>query len=105
MQSGSRKPSKILILEDDAVDKKLLQRLLSESSLRVSKVECAESLAGALKLLDKSHFDIVLSDLNLPDSRGLDTLAGISEKYPEAAIVVITGECDEELGLKAITVE
>ena len=102
MKFGSTKPLKILVVEDDLVNRTLLKTLLAKSSLPISEVKSAESLNAALELLDKNHFDVVLSTLNLPDSKGLDTLVTISEKHPRAANVVITGQDGEDLGLRAI---
>jgi PAS domain S-box-containing protein len=96
------KPLKVLVVDDDLVDRKSLRRLLSQSSLTAFTVEEADSLKGAFGLLDKERFDVVLLDLNLPDSKGENTLLSVNEKHPEVAAVVITGECGEEYGLKAI---
>ena len=102
MEFGPTKSLKILVVEDDTVSRTLLQRLLSELSLPISKVKSAESLGAAFRLLNEDHFDVVLLDLNLPDSEGLDTLVRIREKHHRAAIIVITGEYSEEIGPKTI---
>jgi PAS domain S-box-containing protein len=80
----------------------LPRTLLGRSSLPISELQSAESLNAALKLLDRKHFDVVMLDLDLPDSRGLDTLAKINEQDHHAAIIIITGEYGEDFGLKAI---
>lgn len=103
MELNSKKPLKILIVEDDLVNKTLLESLLAQSSLQIADVLFAESLADSLKSLKNNDIDIVLLDLNLPDSRGLDTLTTILARYPQVAIVVITGGYGEELGLKAVS--
>jgi len=101
------KPLKILVVEDEPVNSKLLREVLSDSPLFISEVEFAETAGTASKLLRDDHFDVVLLDLNLPDSKGLDTLRVINdeesgEESPQVAIVVITGEYGEHTGLKAI---
>ncbi len=96
------KQLKILIVEDDLIDRKQLERLLSKSELSTSEVNHTEYLQNALDLLDKEDFDIVLLDLNLPDSNGLDTLIKISEKHPRVANIVVTGLDDESFGLKSV---
>jgi len=103
MKYGALEPLTILIIEDDLTNKTLLLQLLSKSSLPISEVKSAETLQAALELLDRINFNVVLLDLNLPDSNGLDTLAGISQKHPHTAIVVITGEYNEDFGLKTFT--
>jgi PAS domain S-box-containing protein len=102
MQFDSTKPLRILIVEDDSANITLSRTLLGGSSLPISELESAESLNSALELLDKKHFDVVMLVLNLPDSKGLDTLAKINEQDHHAAIIVITGEYDEDFGLRAI---
>ena len=99
----SSKPLEILIVEDELVNSKLLEAMLSKSPLGVSKVKSAQTLDAALALLAERHFDVVLLDLNLPDSTGLDTLTAISGQYPLVAIVVITGEYGDDTGLEAIS--
>jgi len=102
MKSDSIKPIKILMVENDLSNKVLLQNSLSESSLSISEVKYAESLKGAFELLDKESFDVVLLDLNLPDSRGLGTFIKTSKKYPDVAHIVLTSQTDEDLGLEAV---
>ena len=94
---------RILIVEDEAVNSKLLQGMLSKSELAIDEVKSTESFAAALALLQENDYDVVLLDLNLPDSQGMDTLISLSAKHPQAAIVVITGQYDDKIGLKAIT--
>lgn len=55
-----------------------------------------------LKLVVAKHFDVILLDLGLPDSRGLDTLRTLRGRNPYVAIVVLTGKEDEELALEAL---
>ncbi len=104
MRLGTTKPLQVLVVEDKKVNKTLLEKLLAKSTLAVFKVEYSESLDAAYAMLENCYFDVVLLDLNLPDSKGLDTLVRVTEKDPHVAIVVTTGEYDEESGLKAITI-
>ena len=67
------KPLKVLVVDDDLVDRKSLRRLLSQSSLTAFTVEEADCLKGAGGVLDKERVDVVLLDLNLPDSQGEST--------------------------------
>ena len=97
------KPFSVLIVEDDHLSQTILVHMLEKSNLPVSAIEHATDLAGAIELLDRKSFDVVLLDLNLPDSPGIDTLDTIHKRHPESAIVVITGEYDDNVGLNAIT--
>jgi signal transduction histidine kinase/CheY-like chemotaxis protein len=100
--SGSQKPYRLLILEDDLIDRQHIARLLSQSSLADCEVKHAGLLKEALTILEEGQFDAVLSDLNVPDSDGMNTLVQIQRKHPDTAIIVVTGESNEELGIRAI---
>ncbi len=65
-------------------------------------VERVDRLEAGLDALDADHVDIVLLDLNLPDSRGLDTLDAVVEHAPDVPVVVLTGMADQNLGLRAL---
>ena len=91
----------ILVVEDDLVDSTQIERIIHRSSLS-AEVTAAGCLDKVLELLRSNRFDVVLLDLYLPDSGGLDTLITLSKEQPSAAIVVITGQGSEEIGIKAI---
>jgi len=101
MNSAGAKRLKILVVEDDEIDKKQIERFLLRSSISCD-VEFTEYLDNALKLLNQREFDILLLDLNLPDSSGLGTLVAVEKAHPNLAKIVVTGECNEELGLEAV---
>ena len=101
--SSSRALS-ILIIEDDLIDRKHMERLLMRSSLSIEKVTTAHHLDEAVPLLQTQHFDVVLLDLNLPDSGGLSTIDQVNQANPKVAVIVATGEGYEELGLEAVAV-
>lgn len=94
----AKKSLKVLIVEDDAACLQSLQAMLSDSIQ--SKDAC--SLSDACSLLENDFFDVILLDLDLPDSKGLDTLEATHKKCPGAAIVVVTGAYDEEIGFDAM---
>ena len=81
----------VLLVEDDMVDRTQLERLLHRSTLP-AKIITTERLESAIELLKSTHFDVVLLDLHLPDSTGLETLTTLSKNQPRVAIVVTTGE-------------
>ena len=103
MKSDSKKPLNILVVEDDPLNRTLLEGLLSKTSINIDKLILAESLEAAVNHLNEYPCDIILLDLNLPDSEGLNTLISIAECGNDAAIVIITGEHDDDVGLKAVT--
>lgn len=102
MSSNDTKLLKILIVEDDFVDSEALRKLLSRSFLPISKIKSAESLKDAFELLGHENFDVVLLDLSLPDSMGMDTLVQLNKKYPDVANVVVTGQPADDLDLKTL---
>ena len=74
-------PIKVLLIEDNPGDARLIQRLLARDKTCDFVVELAERLQAGLKRLSASNTDVVLVDLSLPDSDGLDTF---SEVYRRA---------------------
>ncbi len=96
-------PLKILVVEDNAIDRRILETMLHEFPNPVSLLKSAETLSGAIQLLDQHSFDVVILDLNLPDSEGKDTLTALSTKYPDATIVINTGAYEDELGINTLS--
>lgn len=93
---------RILIVEDDVVDRKLLERLLAKSSLEVAEVRYADRLSTALDCLKESAFDVVLLDLGLPDSRGTESVINIQSRAPHVPIIVVSGLDDELTATSAV---
>lgn len=102
MQPGSTQPLNILIVEDSIACMALMQALLSKAPIPVDRVAAAVSLTQAFELLDSIDFDVVLLDLNLPDSKGFDTVLKLTRKYPSIAVVVVTAEHDGDTGLNVV---
>ncbi|WP_020470479.1 response regulator [Zavarzinella formosa] len=89
----------ILLVEDSPTDVLLTKEALSTSHFHVSN---SQRLGDAINLLLVNRFDVVLLDLGLPDSQGIDTLRMLREKNAQVAIVVLTGKDDEQLALQAL---
>jgi len=100
--SGVNGAIKILIVEDDLVDRKILERALAQSSLEVATIWPAASLADAVTLLEKERPDIVLLDLGLPDSRGLESVSLLQAWMDEIPIIVLSGLEDEQTAVRAV---
>ena len=66
------------------------------------EVQTAGSIAEARQKLVHGCFDIILLDLSLPDGNGLDLIAEVRQNYPEVALVVITGQGDVPVAVKAM---
>ncbi len=101
--SQTHKSVNVLIVDDDELDKRLVKLVLARAAnlIRFS-VESAQSITEALEKLVKNSFDIILLDLNLPDSKGTETVQKIFGIAPGVPIVVLTGLDDENAGLEAI---
>lgn len=93
---------KILLVEDNPADADLLAELLEVSVGVEWELVSVEFLHSAIAHLSKQPFDIVLLDLSLPDSHGLETLTRLRKVAPDTAMVVMTGMDDEALGLKSV---
>ncbi len=93
---------KVLLFEDNPGDVRLIREMLSEAMDVIPKIECVNRLNTGLKRLSSGGIDLILLDLGLPDSQGLDTFVNVHTHAPEVPIVVLTGLDDEELGLKAV---
>ena len=92
--------TRVLLIEDNPGDADLVRLRLVESQPDV-KVDCVARLADALVSLDREAPTLVLLDLNLPDSRGSETVRRVREKVPNVPVVVLSGQDDESLALKA----
>ena len=97
-----QEPIRILLVEDDEDDAFLLQRALTKAAPGQFAISRVGTLEAARRTLISSPFHVVLSDLSLPDSRGFDTFEKIHEADPEVAIVVLTGNDDERLAVRAL---
>jgi len=92
----------ILLVEDNPGDVRLIQEFLCDAKMISFQVEVAERLSDGLKALSEGRFDVVLLDLSLPDSSGLETLAKVLSNTQHVAIIVLTGLSDEGLALEAM---
>ena len=92
----------LLLVEDDSADIELLKYALSRLKYATVNLVCANSLSNAFPLLHSRPFDVIICDLGLPDSQGLETLTKLSGKAPDIPIIVLTGYDDEELAMRAL---
>jgi PAS domain S-box-containing protein len=97
------KPINLLLVDDDVVDRRLITKALTRFTPSVQfNIQTAETISKATELLRRDSYDIVLLDLNLPDSSGIDTVQEIHDTDSNVAIVVLTGLPDEKMGLQTI---
>jgi len=93
---------RVLLVEDNMADAGLLYEGLEEALPGLFQVTHVRRLSEALEYLWKETCDVVLLDLGLPDSHGIDTLVLTRAQAPGVPIVVLTGFQDESLGDQAL---
>ena len=95
-------PVRILLIEDNPGDARLIRELLREAGKSAFELECADLLSKGLERLAGGGIDVVLLDLGLPDSQGLETLARCQERAPDLPTVILTGLDDETVAVEAV---
>jgi diguanylate cyclase (GGDEF)-like protein len=96
------KQIKVLLIEDNPKDARVIQKMVEEKSWASFDLTCVGKLQEGLKHLANGGADIVLLDLELPDSKGLDTFIKVHNHEAEVPVVVLTGLEDEKIGLEAV---
>jgi len=92
----------ILLVEDNLADADLIEELLADASLSIYAIYSVERLSDAIARLKSQQFDVILLDLSLPDSHGIETLAKIVLTAPSLPVLVLTGLTDREVALQAV---
>ena len=90
--------AKVLIVDDEKDIRLLIGQYLEAKGV---EFELADSVAQARKHLEDSHFDVVISDFNMPDESGFDLFHFISSRYPGLRFVLMSGCTDAGLKRKA----
>jgi CheY-like chemotaxis protein len=93
---------KVLLIEDNPVDALLVEDALIEIETVKFELHPTERISKGIDYLAENHVDLILLDLSLPDSAGIDTVLQIRESAPDIPCIVLTGSKDEDLGVKAI---
>jgi two-component system cell cycle response regulator len=92
---------RMLLIEDNPGDARLIKELLSEVRSMQCEVVSANRLEKGIELLGKRFFDVILLDLSLPDSQGLDTFEKIKKCALNMPVVLLTGLDDERTAAAA----
>lgn len=92
----------VLLIEDNDVDARLTQDLLSEWSVEEFQITHVKTLSDGISQLDKNRFDAILLDLSLPDAFGLPTIRHVNATNPSIPVVVLSGVTDQTLALQAV---
>ncbi|MGD1856188.1 MAG: response regulator [Leptolyngbyaceae cyanobacterium] len=101
-------PCNVLLIDDDPSVFDQVQALLADSkpaidaSDKLFKLSHVDRLTQGLKSLDQPTYQVVLLDLHLPDSQGIETLERFRHTFPEVPAIVLTGMDDEVTAVRAI---
>jgi signal transduction histidine kinase/DNA-binding NarL/FixJ family response regulator len=96
-------PLALLLLEDNEADACFVMEMLKQADdQQLWQITRARKLSTALELLIQTQFEVVLLDLSLPDSQGLDTLIRLREVAPNSPIIVLTGIDNHQISLQAL---
>ncbi|MHC4182175.1 MAG: diguanylate cyclase domain-containing protein [Planctomycetota bacterium] len=93
---------RVLLIEDNPDCILFIQEMLTDGNYNKFVLECAKQLSTGLRCLSEGGFDVVLLDLSLSDSQGLDTLIKVQNFASEVPIVVLTNHDDEMFAIKAV---
>jgi two-component system, NtrC family, response regulator len=91
--------SKVLIIDDETNLRGLLARIIQLEGYAVSEADNAKS---ALKILDQETFQVIVTDVKLPDANGVDLTGKIKSLYPSTEVIVLTAYGTIQDGVKAI---
>jgi DNA-binding response OmpR family regulator len=98
----TNKPIRVLLVEDDPEDARLFQAMLAHEAKEEFQLSRVGRLMDAVANLKSQGYDLVLSDLGLPDSQGLPTFWSLKAQAPTMPIVVLSGLDDEVFAVKAV---
>lgn len=99
MGSEGKTRASVLVVDDQAGLRASLCAILSRERYDCKGASC---VLDALEMLEAEHFDLVLTDMKMPNGTGLDLIREISERFPQTATIMITGVDDPELAESAL---
>jgi two-component system response regulator PilR (NtrC family) len=91
--TASQPSRRILIVEDESVVRDLLNRILPRPEYRLT---FAVTVAEGIQWIQEGIFDLLLSDLRLPDGSGVEVIRPFRDRFPQAPILVVTGSLTPE---------
>lgn len=88
---------RVLLIEDNSAQVRILQEMLSDCEPDQFTLVHVQRLQSALERLGQESFDVILLDLNLPDSQGLTSLEQLLHQCSEVPVVVLSNSSDPQL--------
>jgi len=101
-EAPARRRIRVLLIEDNPGDARLIELMLAEADGDTFELRRVERMEDGLRELGAGGFDVVLSDLSLPDSHGLDTFLRLQGRAPHVPIIVLSGLKDATVALEAV---
>ncbi|RLB37030.1 MAG: hypothetical protein DRH30_13925 [Deltaproteobacteria bacterium] len=92
----------VLLVEDSLIDAQLIRRLLRRVTASYYRVTHVCTLNDAVLSAEDLVPDVILADLNLPDSRGTQTVASLQTSYPDIPLVIVSAWEDEAISLQSV---
>jgi len=97
-----KKKIDILLIEDNPGDIRLVKEILKQSNHFEYSFNTSTTLSEGLEIFLWKKIDIILLDLSLPDCDGLNTVSILKKKIGNVPIIILTGNTDDELAIKAV---
>ncbi len=92
----------VLLIEDNPGDIRLIREMLADGEDPVFRLDCVGRLSQGLEYLATRGAGLILLDLSLPDSFGLETFLRVYAHSPKVPIIVLTGNDDQSVALSAV---
>ncbi len=90
---------RVLVVDDEDIVRTSCSRALSPEGY---EVKLAKNGYDGLKMIEEDKFDIVLTDLKMPDMDGIEVLRRIKEEWPDVEVIIITGYQTVDTAVKSI---
>ncbi|HSI11986.1 MAG TPA: PAS domain S-box protein [Chthoniobacter sp.] len=95
-------PTRVLLIEDNSMDARLMEMLLTKATPGQYEIERVERLKDGIERVKRGGVDVILLDLNLPDSRSSETFMNLHACATEIPIIALTGMDDTELAITTV---
>jgi response regulator RpfG family c-di-GMP phosphodiesterase len=97
-----RETLRVLVVEDNQADVDLIREALSDTKFVNFQIDSVSRLSEALARLKNTGIDLILLDLGLPDSQGLETFRRLLEAKPHIPVIILTGNDNEDMAVAAV---
>lgn len=102
MYSEDKSVINVLMIEDNSGDARITKEILAEVDKPILQLYWKKNLKEGLGFCSENNIDIILLDLSLPDSQGIESLITLHQIVPTIPVILLTGLDDETLGIKAL---